>query len=119
MISWIVEAGHGEMGLSHGKAPGFNASKPLQCGWIYFAFSFQDGAVLICLHHKGCVLRFTGILFSAFFLIRSDKSLLVAPDNLPTEMQTHWEGFGLSKACPSDGNPLAAAFSSLPPLFLC
>lgn len=108
-----------EMGLSRGKPPGFNASEPLGHTGIYFVFSFQSGAAFICLHHKGCVLQFAGFLFSALFLIRSDKSLPVAPDSLPTEMQTHWEGFGLSKACPSDGNPLAAAFAFLPPLFLC
>lgn len=68
--------------------------------------------------HKGGVLQFSGFLFSAVFAIRSDKSLPLAPDNLPTEMQTPWEGLSLSKARPSDGDPLAAAFSFLPPLFL-
>lgn len=91
-----AKAGQEEMGLSRGKAPGFNASKPRGCAWIYSVFSFQNGAVLVCLHHKGCVLQFTVILFSGLFLIRSDKSLPVAHHNLPTEMQARWEGFGLS-----------------------
>lgn len=64
------------------------------------------------MHHKGGVLQFSGFFFFTVFLIRSDKSLPMAPDNLPTEMQTPWEGFGLSKAHPSDGNPLAVFFLS-------
>lgn len=115
------------MGLSRGKPPSFNGSEPLGQIYIYlfvclFVFPPSEwGCVdlpVYLVHHKGCVLQFSGFLFFTVFLIRSDKSLPMAPNNLPNEMQTRWEGFGLSKAHPSDGNPLAAAFSFLPPLFL-
>lgn len=50
------------------------------CTDIFCIFLSAWGCV-ICLHHKGCVLQFIGILFSALFLITSDKSLPVAPSH--------------------------------------
>lgn len=75
---------------------GFNASVTLENLHIYILFFPHFNAYLV--RHKSCVLQFSGFLFFTVFLIRSDKSLPVAPDNLPTEMQTPRFNFGSSKA---------------------